>query len=187
VTDAWYPLAADYWVDSAEASAYPPRQGDLFGAIDTPYGHWDACQLYHPTCELVKAAVTEVQVLRVHKLAEIDVSQHGALAAGFQEKDGAIQVAHTNTYFLAPLPFTDTPMFSNFREVALVSKADLMDRRTAAMTHDARVSFIRRSLYFRYRVMVGMADVKGWETTRISNDPHFAGPRPDWAPPASTS
>jgi hypothetical protein len=187
VTDAWYPLAADYWVDPAEEAEYPPRQGDLFAGVETPYGRWHTCQLIHPTCELAKSAVTEVQVIRVHQLTEIaDPTQQAAVTAGFQERGGVVQVAHAHTYFLAPQS-GDVPLFSNFRELVLVPKADLLERRLRAMTHDTRVSFIRRALYFRFRVMVGMDDVRRWEATRIMNDPAFAGPRPEWAPAASTS
>jgi hypothetical protein len=183
VTDGWYPLAADYWVDPSEAGDYPLRQGDLFMAVETPYGHWDACQLIHPTCELAKAAVSEVQVIRVHRLDEIeDSGQQAAVVAGFRERNGVIGVAHAHTFFLAPAG--GGPLFSNFREVAVVSKAELPERRLAAMTHDTRVTFIRRALYFRYRILISLDDVRSWEATRIRNDPHFSGPRHEWAPPA---
>ncbi len=180
MTDAWYPQAADYWVDPSEAEQYPARQGDLFGEMDTPYGRWDACQLIHPTCELVKAAVTEVQVIRVRRLSEIvDPRQQAAVVAGFRERNGVLHVAHAHTYFLAPAG--DEPLYSNFRELALVPKRKLLERRQRAMTHEARVTFVRRAIYFRHRILVAMADVRRWEATRITNDPAFAGPRPEWA------
>jgi hypothetical protein len=179
VTDAWYPRADDYWVDSADEEAYPPRQGDLFAAVDTPYGRWEACQLIHPTCELAKAAVAEVQVIRVRPLDHIaDPSQQAAVVAGFQERAGVLHVAFAHTYFLAPAG--GGPLFSNFREVALVPKEPLLQRRLRAMTHDARVTFIRRAIYFRYRILIGLGDVRRWEATGIADDPAFAGPRPEW-------
>lgn len=180
VTDAWYPRAGDYWVDAADAGEYPPRQGDLFAAVDTPYGRWDACQLIHPSCELAKSGVAEVQVIRVRKLDEItDPRQQAAVVAGFQERAGVLHVACAHTYFLAPAD--SGPLFSNFREVALVPKQALLERRLRAMTHDARVTFIRRAVYFRYRVLIALDDIRRWEATRIANDPTFAGPRPAWA------
>jgi hypothetical protein len=180
VTDAWYPLAADYWLDPAEADDYPLRQGDLFMAMDTPYGRWDACQLMHPTCELVKATVPDVQVIRVRRVDEIvDPNQQAAVVAGFQERDGVLHVAHAHTYFLAPAD--GEPLYSNFRELALVPKRELLERRLRAMTHEARVTFIRRAIYFRHRILIDTADVRRWEATRIMNDPAFAGPRPEWA------
>lgn len=180
MTDAWYPRADEYWVDPGEAIAYPPRQGDLFPATDTPYGRWDACQLIHPTCELVKPAVAEVQVVRVRPLDEIaDVNQRAAVVAGFRERGGVLHVAYAHTYFLAPAG--EGPLFANFREVALVPKAQLLERRLRAMTHDARLTFIRRAIYFRYRVLIGLDDIRRWEATRIANDPAFGGPRPAWA------
>lgn len=186
MSDAWYPLANDYWVDSAEAGQYPPRQGDLFGAVDTPYSRWEACQLIHPTCELGEASVTEVQVIRVHSLTEIvDPNQQAAVVAGFHERDGVVRVAHAHTYFLAPAG--DAPLYSNFRELALVPKAELLAQRVRAMTHDARVTFIRRVLYFRFRILISTEEVRRWEAMRIMGDPAFAGPRPEWAPAASTS
>lgn len=179
MTDAWYLRADDYWVDPAESGQYPARQGDLFMAVDTPYGRWGACQLIHPTCELGKAGVTDVQVIRVRRLDEIaDPSQQAAVVAGFQERDGVLHVAYAHTYFLAPAG--EGPLFSNLREVALVPKQQLLERRLRAMTHDARVTFVRRAIYFRYRILLGLDDIRRWEATRIASDPAFAGPRPAW-------
>lgn len=180
MTDAWYPRADDYWIDPAEAAQHPPRQGDLFTAVETPYGRWDACQLIHPTCELAKAAVAEVQVIRVRSLDEIaDPNQRGAVVAGFRERGGVLHIAYAHTYFLAPAE--DGPLFSNFREVALVPKQLLLERRLRAMSHDARLTFIRRAIYFRYRILISLDDIRRWEANRIANDPDFAGPRPDWS------
>ena len=46
------------------------------------------------------------------------------------------------------------------------------------MTHDARVTFIRRAVYFRYRILLALDDIRRWEATRIASDPAFAGSRP---------
>jgi hypothetical protein len=74
-------------------------------------------------------------------------------------------------------------MFSHFREIALVPKEHFTsERRLAALTHEARVTFIRRDFYFRYRIMLTFDDVEALEAVRISSDKNFVGPRPKWAP-----
>lgn len=48
------------------------------------------------------------------------------------------------------------------------------------MTHDCRLAWIRRWIYFRLRLTVTLAQVREMEAERIANDPTFEGPRPDW-------
>ncbi len=73
-------------------------------------------------------------------------------------------------------------MYADFRQVRRVRYDDLMTAgRIAAMDHDARVAFIRREMYYKYRWIVPMADVRALEATRILADPAFAGPKPAWA------
>jgi hypothetical protein len=56
------------------------------------------------------------------------------------------------------------------------------DTREATMTHDCRVAWIRRWIYFRLRLTVTHAQVCEMEAERIAGDPSFEGPRPEWAP-----
>jgi hypothetical protein len=72
-------------------------------------------------------------------------------------------------------------LFADFRTVTLVNK-DSLGERLAALTHDARVTFIRRHMYFQYRLLFSFSDVRGWEADRIASDPAFLGERPHWAP-----
>ena len=52
--------------------------------------------------------------------------------------------------------------------------------RTGTLTHDARVTLIRRYLYFRFRWSLSFDQVRAMEAARIAADPAFGGPRPDW-------
>ena len=49
------------------------------------------------------------------------------------------------------------------------------------VTHDARVCYIRRTLYWRQRWLVRLDEVRSLEANRISADTTFEGPRPIWA------
>ncbi|HET8751954.1 MAG TPA: hypothetical protein VFM43_05460 [Gaiellaceae bacterium] len=112
-------------------------------------------------------------------------NEQAKVVAGFQEKNTQIEIAHAHTFFLAPVPghkTLDQPLFSNFREVHVVDKKELLDSgRLAALTHDARVTLIRRKLYFRYRLPFSFEDVREWEAARIKGDSKFTGPKPEWA------
>jgi hypothetical protein len=183
-TDSWYLKAEDYYVPAGEAAEYPVRQGDIFPADGHDLKGWHGCQLVHPTCELVKSSVSEVQVVRVEPVSRIgNEKEQASVIAGFREKDGSFQVAQAHTFFLPPWKSGDPPLFSNLREVTLVDKAGFTQKtRLAALTHEARVSFIRRDIYFRYRQLLPFAEVKELEANRISSDSRFVGPRPVWAP-----
>jgi hypothetical protein len=202
ISDAWYPSLEDYWVPAADAEqpgTWPHRFGDIFhtpatdangtplaAAAGTP---WDAVMAYSPSCELIsKAKETDtIEVVRVLRLdTQPDANAVKAIVAGWQEKDSRITVAFAHTVFLAPVEDTSShnfPMFAHLKTTARVTLADLRAvGRIAALTHDARVAVIRRDLYYRYRWLVPMADVKAAETDRIAFDPHFTPPRPGWAP-----
>jgi hypothetical protein len=176
---------ADYWVPAAEAGAYPVRQGDLFANIHTADGdHLDAAMIVHPTCELGKASVTNVHVARVQPLDAIpDENQRQRVVAGISERAGSVRIAFAHTFFVAPVEGSalDIPMWANFRELVLAPREQFTeDARIGALTHDARVTFIRRYLYFRLRCSLSFEQVRGMEAARIGADPAFAGPRPDW-------
>ncbi len=179
----WYLPAEDYWVAPEAAGAYPHRQGDLFGPLDMDGARWDAALLVHPTCELEKASVREVQVVRVHLLSGItSTRQQAEVVAGFSEREQTIRVAFAHTFFVAPPPGDDEPGYANLREVATYPKGRLFEAgRRGAMTHDARVTLIRRKLYFRYRFNIPFEAVRELEARRIAADPGFQGPRPSWA------
>lgn len=198
ITEAWYPRPDDYWVPDAEADERPYRYGDLFHApshdvhgaplSDKGGAPWHAVMVLAPSCELVaKAKPTDaVEVARVLPLNSQDPKAARAIVTGWQEKDSRITIAFAHTVFLAPVPDHAThagPMFAHLKSTTRVTLADLrLAGRIAALDHDARVSIIRRDIYYRYRWLTPRADVEAAERTRISNDPHFAPPRPDWAP-----
>jgi hypothetical protein len=185
VTDAWYLRAEDYYAAPDDASEHPWRQGDVFGEITVGSDHWQACQLVHPTCEVGKPSVAELQVVRVHAISEVSPSDQARITVGSQEKDGRLVVAFAHTFFLAPVSTqADVPLFANLRDVAQVSKEQLQQAsRLAALTQDCRVRFIRRKLYFRYRMLFSVQQVQDWEAMRIAADPTFNGPRPTWPVP----
>lgn len=186
--DAWYLRADDYWVPAEQAGEYPVRQGDLFKGVDLGDGEWYGHLLIHPTCELSKRSVERVQVARVHPLSALpDPKQAAAVTAGFEEKDLQVRPAFAHTFFLAPVPDATIeafrePMFVDLRAVALHDRtACSSTERIGALTHDARVSLIRRKLYFRYRLSLPFEEVRRLEAGRIGHDQTFAGPRPEWA------
>ncbi|SRR5216683_5914785 len=185
MNDSWYLRSSAYYVNDSEASAYPNRQGDVFEGIEVNGERWNACQLVHPTCELAKGAVKQLHVIRVHSIAEVaDKNQQSAICTGWTEKDGQIRVAFAHTFFLAPVRSVagGDPLFSNFREIAQIDRELILDgHRVASLTHEARVSFIRRMIYFAYRMRFAFNQVQEWEAARIAADPDFQGPKPAWA------
>lgn len=187
--DGFYLDADRVWVPAGEAAAWPTRQGDLFGALSIAGDRWDAALLIHPTCEVAKASVRRLQVVRVRALAALaDVHQRTRVVAGLEERSGRMQVAFAHTFFCPPAPGSDldAPMWADLREVALVDREQLSDAgRAGVMSHDARVTFIRRYMYFRFRLLLDVEAVRRLEADRIRADPAFAGPRPAWADDAS--
>lgn len=185
MSDAWYLEADAYYVPAANADEYPLRQGDLIPGHETAGEEWLAAQIVHPTCELSKPTVKEIQVVRVRPLPDLPGDFDRALVvSGFSEKDGHRRVAVAHTFFLPPWEGTEEAWFANFREIATVDRESItQEERLAAMTHDCRVTFIRRWLYFRFRLSFSLDQVHNWEAQRISNDPNFGGPRPPWGEP----
>lgn len=183
MTDSWYLDASEYYVPGADASEYPLRQGDLVAVPSFGEERWAAAQIVHPTCELAKRSVREIQVARVRPLADLeDDFQRALVVAGYREVDGHRRISLASTFFLPPWEEDGPACFANFRELASVARSAATKRkRLAAITHDCRVTFIRRYLYFRFRLAFALADVRAWEASRIANDPAFEGPRPAWA------
>jgi hypothetical protein len=63
-------------------------------------------------------------------------------------------------------------MWADFRELVLAPREQFaQDARIGALTHDARVTFIRRYLYFRLRCR--FEQVRDMEAARIAADPAF--------------
>lgn len=183
MTDAWYLDASDCYVPAADASEYPLRQGDLIAGPNVDGQRWLAAQIVHPTCELAKRSVRELQVAQVRPLADLeDDFQRSLVVAGYREVDGHRRVSLASTFFLPPWEEDGAACFANFRELTSVPRsAATKGKRLAAITHDCRLTFIRRYLYFRFRLAFALSDVRAWEAIRIANDPAFAGPRPGWA------
>jgi hypothetical protein len=184
VNDAWYLHADDCYVPTEAAGDYPVRQGDVLAGPKVDGETWLAAQIVHPTCELTKDSVQEIQVVRVRPLSDLDDDfLRSLVVAGYSERDGHRRVALAHTFFLPPWATDGDPCFASFREIATVPRTSADGtRRLAAITHDCRVSFIRRWLYFRFRLAFGTEQVRDWEAIRISSDPTFSGPRPEWAP-----
>lgn len=184
MSDKWYLHADRYWIPPSSSADYPLRQGDIVRSryLTEELG-WEAGMIVHPTCEIAKTSVTELQLVEVMPLAKLSSDFDRALVtAGFQEKNGHRQVAVAHTFFLAPTPDDTRPAFANFRKLEAVPQDDAeLEHRVAAMTHGCRVSFIRRWLYFRFRVTFSMDDVLALEAARIRADPDFQGPKPSWS------
>jgi hypothetical protein len=183
--DAPYLHHGAYWVAADQAADYPVRQGDLFSGVRVGGELWDAALIVHPTCELGKSSVTEVQVARVHSLARVaDVRQRARVVAGFAEVGGVVRLAFAHTFFVAPVTDSalDEPMWANLREIGSAARTQFTAaQRIGALTHDARVTFIRRYLYFRFRLALSFEQIRALEAARIRADPAFSGPKPSWA------
>jgi hypothetical protein len=181
----WYVHRSAYWIPPGESAGYPVRQGDLFGPLDIGNHRWTAAMIVHPTCELGKASVAAIQVARVRTMSALpDERQRVAVQAGFSEREGQVRVAFAHTFFVAPVAGSQLaePMWANLREIASVERARFTpDARLGALSHDARVTFIRRYLYFRFRHALSFEQVRDLEAARIRADPAFVGPKPAWA------
>lgn len=130
----------------------------------------------------------QVEVARVIPLAAQDIEAAGAIAAGWQvNKDGRVTVASAHTVFRAGVPHSPTHaagMFAHLKSTVRVPFGDLRAAgRIAALEHDARVAVIRREIYYRYRWLVSMDEVRANEAARIRHDPFFTEPRPNWGLP----
>lgn len=183
MSGAWYLDAGEYYVAEKQLELYPLRQGDVIEGPRVADEDWHAAQIVHPTCELAKGAVKEIQLARVRPLADLaDDFQRSLVVAGYREIEGERRTAVAHTFFLPPWSEGSEPCFADFRELTTVPR-DLATphKRIAAITHDCRVTFIRRYLYFRFRLAFALEDVRAWEASRIANDPAFEGPKPNWA------
>jgi hypothetical protein len=185
LSDAWYLEAGEYFVPSDSAAEYPLRQGDIVSGPRVAGEQWLAAQIVHPTCELAKTSVKADQVVRVRPLADLDDDfVRSLVVAGYSEREGERRVAVAHTFFLPPWEPDGEPCFANFREIAAIPRERREpDDRLAAITHDCRLTFIRRWLYFRFRLAFPLDQVRDWEAVRIAADPSFAGPKPAWATP----
>jgi hypothetical protein len=181
---SWFPDREQYWVDDDAAAAYPVRQGDLIQGLTVEDEKWDAAQIVHPTCDLGKPTVERLQVARVRPLTELpDDFARRLVTLGYRDRAGRRPVAVAHTFFLASWPGHEEAAFVNFRELATVERgAASPEARIATMTHDCRVAWIRRWIYFRLRLTVTPEQVQAMEAERIAGDPSFEGPRPEWAP-----
>lgn len=195
-SDAWYPAPDNYWVAPPDDEGRPSRYGDLFRApavgaggqplVNSDKQPWLAVLVLTPSCELISKAKNgaTVEVARVLPLAAQDPTPAKAIITGWQEKDSRITVAYASTVFLAGVPHVDShveAMFADLKQTVRVPLGELRAAgRVAALDHNARVSVIRREIYYRYRWLVSTEDVRALEAERISHDPHFTEPRPPW-------
>ncbi len=155
-SDSWYLDADEYYVAAEDATEYPVRQGDLF----PPPRKRDQGLARMPT-------------------------RSSDMRASEGEREGSAGHTRRATGFLPPYKADGEPMFSNFREIATLAKEHFTQgKRLAALTHDARVTFIRRAIYWDYRHFLSFEEVRSLEAARISSDSAFKGPRPSWAPAA---
>jgi hypothetical protein len=199
ISEAWYPHRDHYWVAAPGDAQRPFRYGDLFAApthsasgqpLTTASGQlWHAVMVLSPSCEVISKAGDDaaIEVARVMPLAAQDPQAAAAIVAGWQEKGGRTTVAFAHTVFLAGVAHTPSHaggMFANLKETVRIRMTDLRaGGRLGALDHDARVAIIRRELYYRYRWLVTMEDVRELEADRIGNDPYFTEPRPWWGQP----
>lgn len=178
----WYVHRSAYWVPAGQAADYPVRQGDLFGPVRVGTDSWEAAIIVHPTCELGKASVGETQVARVRSLSALsDDRQRVAVQAGLNERDGRARVAFAHTFFVAPVPGSHLaePMWADLREIAAAARGQFTpETRIGALTHDARVTFIRRYVYFRFRLALSFEQVRDLEAARIGANPASTGRAP---------
>ena len=190
--DSWYPKSSEYWFD-AEEYDYPFRYGDMFNCPDNPActttrgRPWGAVLILTPSCELGAKATadTEVLVMRVNQINALGTNSRALVRVGFAEKQGKVVVAHANTFWLAPPPGADDEIdfYGDFRVAQRVPLRELIEGgRIGAMSHEARAYLIRREIYFKYRWLLDVDEVRQHEAWRIGHDP-YVGPRPQWPLP----
>lgn len=189
-TDTWYPIDGRYY-SADDPEIVPVRQGDILRpesicgeGLNKP---WFGCIVIHPSCEIITQKAPKIQVCRIRRLVEHGENQQAAIVAGeTTDRDGHVRVAMAHTFFLPPVPQRSPysePMFADLRDVASINREEVSsENRIAIMTHDARVYFIRRYIYWRQRFKLELQDLVDLETGRIGRDANFMGPRPAWAP-----
>lgn len=125
-----------------------------------------------------------VHVARVKGLLSAPSDAQAQVAAGWKEGTNGLQVAFASFAYLAPVLFSishNTPMFVDYRETVWVKYSDLKTAgRIAALDDDGRVALIRREIYYKYRWLIPMSQVRNAEYSRINDDPNYEGPKPDW-------
>jgi hypothetical protein len=185
--EAWYPAPEAYFLSDAAAAGVPVRQGDVLtappGFVDENGQPWHACQVVNPSCEIgAKKNPPTLHVVRIFPLTAHHPKDQVLIALGVDEEfEGGPAVAFAHTFFIPPIGVLEQPMFADFRTVSRVDRSHFAaDNRVGAMTHDARVFFIRRKLYWEQRWAMNVGDVQGFEALRIGGDPAFMGPKPPW-------
>ncbi len=206
-TDNWYPQK--YWVDKNEAKNRPSRYGDLFNTppldrsgmplsfertnTNTNTGQierlpWFGALVLSPSCELGAKSKpgSPVLIARVKNAHSVDPGDLAKIVAGWKRGSEGAVVAFAHFAYVAPVTFSKTHnevMFIDYHDTAWVKSEDLISaKRIAALDHDARVSLIRREIYYKYRWLLSTSEVRRAEAARISNDASFIGTRPTWAP-----
>lgn len=186
-SEGWYPAVEGYYVTEPDPALYPVRQGDLMlPPEETPISSkkpWLACLVVHPSCDLgAKSHPSDLQVVRVLALRSASEKSRPDIVLGMRKVDGEARVASANTFFLPPVARLHEPMYADFHQPARIPRAELsVDRRVAALTHNARLYFIRRKLYWEQRWFMALEDVLGFEKVRIAGDSAFVGDKPEWA------
>lgn len=187
--DTWYPDATEYYAD-ADVPTIPVRQGDVLlpsqACHDSKGKKWLACLVIHPSCDIITQKVDRIQVCRVRLLSEQKDRFQEMIVAGHRtDSQGRHMVAMAHTFFLPPVPGSSeffSAMYADFQRTTTIPIAEVtQQRRVAALTNDARVYFIRRSLYWRQRWFIRLQEVFDFEAARIGSDTDFRGPRPEWA------
>ena len=203
-TDLWY--QKQYWVTKEEAPKRPPRCRELpnapltdrtglplsFERADLATGQvkqvpWFGAFILSTSCELGAKAKEgiPVQIARVKNLAGVNPADCAKIVTGWSQGSSGPTIAFAYFAYLAPVAFSknhNEEMFVDYHETVWVNSQDLLGaRRVAALDHDARVSLIRREIYYKYRWLLATSDVRAAEAYRISNDPDYQGQKPDWA------
>lgn len=109
--------------------------------------------------------------------------------ASAQPSDTGPRVAFANFAYVAGVrdpPRHSQHMVADFRDTVWLSYEALSSAgRIAAADHDARAALIRRELYYRFRWLDPMDEVRDAEAVRMRDDAYVQGPRPSWASPPS--
>ena len=142
--DSWYPRDDRYYV-SEDAEQIPIRQGDVLALGSTCRNargeEWLGCILIHPSCEVITAKASKIQVARIRQLQEHEEGMQEKIVAGEStDSNENTRVAMAHTFFLPPVSDNSqfsSPMFADFRDLALVDKGTIKrDRRIA--NYDSR-------------------------------------------------
>jgi hypothetical protein len=146
---------------------------------------WPHVIVLHPSCEInaKSASDTAILVARVNRIQNLSAPQRAVVRLGWREENLVAKVAHTNTFWMPPLPMQEdgADWYADFRRLVSVDPKSLDESgREACMSHDARVYLIRKEMSFKYRWNVSIDEVRELERQRIASDPNFVGPKPSW-------